>query len=113
MSALRRHYRTSPAAIGGPVADGSRWNRTATQLDVTHGAAPDGNPRYCDACLPVVADRLRQTGTPIAVRYRYPEAVFGADDANVGAVKRAAGFDEAGRPARPAAGETGRSRRAA
>lgn len=51
--------------------------------------APAGNPRYCDACLPVVADRLRRRGTPIT-RYRYPEAVFGADDANVRAVKRAA-----------------------
>ncbi len=36
--------------------------------------APEGNPRYCEACLPVVADRLRRKGTPIA-RYRYPEAV--------------------------------------
>ena len=51
--------------------------------------APEGNTRYCEACLPVVADRLLRKGTPI-VRYRYPEAVFGADDANVRAVKRAA-----------------------
>ena len=51
--------------------------------------APAGDPRYCDACRPVVADRLRRKGTPIE-RYRYPEAVFGADDRNVRAVKRAA-----------------------
>ena len=37
----------------------------------------------------MVADRLRRRGTPIT-RYRYLEAVFGADDANVRAVKRAA-----------------------
>ena len=51
--------------------------------------APDGNPRYCETCLPVVADRLRRRGTPLT-RYRFPEALFGADDGNVRAVKRAA-----------------------
>ena len=55
------------------------------------GAAftPEANPRYCDACLPGLADRLRREGTPIAF-YRYPEAVFGARDRNVRKVKAAA-----------------------
>ena len=55
------------------------------------GAAftPRANPRYCDACQPGLADRLRRAGTPIE-RYLFPEAVFGADDRNVRKVKAAA-----------------------
>ena len=55
------------------------------------GAAftPEANPRYCDACLPALADRLRRAGTPITF-YRFPVAVFGARDRNVRKVKAAA-----------------------
>lgn len=62
---------------------------TCRECGATFTPAPDGNPRYCEACLPVVAERLRRRGTPIPV-YRYPEEVFGADDVNVWAVKAAA-----------------------
>ena len=88
----------SPITLGAAVPCG--------ECGDTFTPAPDGSARYCDACLPVVADRLRRKGTPIT-RYRYPEAVFG-DDANVRAVKRAAA--KAGRTWAPSRkGDDGRT----
>ena len=52
-------------------------------------SAGDGREPSVLRCLPAPADRLRRADTPIT-RYRYPEALFGADDGNVRAVKAAA-----------------------
>ena len=76
-----------PARAISPIASGA--GVPCRECGAAFTPAPAGNPRYCDACLPVVADRLRRRGTPITL-YRYPEEVFGKADGNVRAVKRAA-----------------------
>ena len=109
-------YPSAPAPAAGGCLEGSIAAVTSGAVPVPCGEcggvftpATDGNPRYCDACLPAVADRLRRTGTPIGT-YRYPEAVFGTDDPNVRAVVKTAAAGRSWKGSRAGGKRTGKYR---
>ena len=86
---------TAPVTSGAAVPCG--------ECGATFAPAPDGNPRYCDACLPVVTERVLRRGTSPS-----GEACGGQDGAHVGAFAQEQRSTETGGGASCGLGEADR-----